>query len=259
MVGMTEHNESDDLRQLILRGESILERIQTVEGTNFFAAIVRYLGPVVVAHVNTPKWKDTTSEVVAAGLEALTGPAKKLHEDYTEWYTDCKIIFSKKGWNRSRRVKIFDEIPNLVSLDSIAARVRMIVERQIEILKDLVNVSPRGTLEELEKSKDEEVAMLANELRAVVIDNSPQLMIAEQNGLKQHGIETREYFVYLTYSENTGRLSTLWHYETRTIRDTMRVALKCSPDDIRKRSKVERWVESRPDLKEKVEHETEGE
>ena len=116
-----------------------------------------------------------------------------------------------------------------------------------------------GTLEELEESKDENVAVLANELRSVVMDTKPKLLIAEQNGLKKHGIETREYFVYLTYSENTGRLSALWHYETGTKKDAMRVALKCSPDDIHKSRKVERWVESQPDLKKEIEHEIEGE
>ncbi len=117
----------------------------------------------------------------------------------------------------------------------------------------------KGTLDDLTYSTDAEVSQIASELKTIVNDNPPKLMVAEQRGLRQHGIETREYFAYLTYSENTGRLSGLWHYETGTKMDAMRVALKCSPDDIRKRSKVERWVKSRPDLKEKVEHETEGE
>ncbi len=116
----------------------------------------------------------------------------------------------------------------------------------------------KGTLDDLTYSTDAEVSQIARELKTIVNDNPPKLMVAEQNGLRQHGIETREYFAYVTYSENTGRLSGLWHYETSTLKDTMRVALKCPPDDIRKRSKVERWVESRPDLKEKIELEEEN-
>jgi hypothetical protein len=115
----------------------------------------------------------------------------------------------------------------------------------------------KGSLDNLAQSMDAEVSQIASELKLIVNDNPPKLMVAEQNGLRHHRIETREYFAYLTYSENTGRLSGLWHYETASKKDTMRVALKCPPDDVRKKAKVERWVESEPDLKKEIELEEE--
>ncbi len=82
-------------------------------------------------------------------------------------------------------------------------------------------------------------------------------MTDEQEGLASMGIETKEYLVELTYSENTGRLSALWHYETRGKDDAMRVAVHCPPDDHVKRAKVERWMnrESESDRRKRIEDE----
>jgi hypothetical protein len=116
-----------------------------------------------------------------------------------------------------------------------------------------------GSLKELEESLDIETSRIAKELRTIIDSNKPKLMIDEQEGLRLMGIETKEYFVYLTFSEKTGRLSALWHYETRTKDDAMRVCLKCPPKDQVKREKVEKWMnsESESDRKERIRHEIE--
>jgi hypothetical protein len=101
-----------------------------------------------------------------------------------------------------------------------------------------------GKLEELENSSDDRISKVAKQLRRIVEDNKPSLMVDEQEGLEKLGIKTREYFVNLTYSDKTERLSTLWRYRTRRKDDAMRVAFKCPPDDEIKRAKVEKWMES---------------
>ena len=183
------------------------------------------------------------------------------------WVQDGNFNLSKNGrvaFQVDRGVVLRDPKKSLDYGIENAASEKMsefVRDRGDRTESELFNVRYRlthGTLSDLEKSKDTEVSQLAEELRTIVDGNPPKLMVAEQNGLKQHGIETRKYFAYLTYSENTGRLSGLWHYETRTIKDAMRVGLKCAPDDIRKKRKVERWVESRPDLKKEIEDEVEN-
>ncbi len=143
MVGLFSSLENNEINQLISRGHDLLQRIQVVKDSMFFASVLGYLGRMVTAHVNDESWKSTANELVGAGVNALTDAAKKLHEDYTEWYTDCRILFSKRGWNRSKTVKVFDEILNIVKLDSVAARVKMIVERQIGLLDELRQNPPR--------------------------------------------------------------------------------------------------------------------
>ena len=101
-----------------------------------------------------------------------------------------------------------------------------------------------GKLEELENSSDAHISLVAQKLREIVEDNKPQLMMDEQEGLEKLGIKTSEYFLNLTYSNNTERLSALWGYQTSTKDDAMRVATKCPPDDEVKRGKVEKWMRS---------------
>ncbi len=117
-----------------------------------------------------------------------------------------------------------------------------------------------GSLKDLENSYDTGIAKQAQELRGIINDNKPKLMMDEQEGLASMGIDTSEYFIYLTYSENTGRLSTLWHYETRTKDDAMRTALQCPPDDEVKRAKVEKWMnsESESERRERIQSEIES-
>lgn len=128
---------------LIERGRALLERISAVQNMDLLAKILSDIGNIASPHLNTQKWRETAVAAINAGVDALVGPAKKLYEDYIEWYTDCKILFAKKGWNRSRAVKIFDDVPHLVTIDSIGTRVQMIVKRQIEMLEDLSEKPPR--------------------------------------------------------------------------------------------------------------------
>jgi antitoxin (DNA-binding transcriptional repressor) of toxin-antitoxin stability system len=117
-----------------------------------------------------------------------------------------------------------------------------------------------GTLKELENSPDAHISQVAQQLRGIVKDKKPQLMMDEKEGLAKLGIKTSEYFLNLTYSENTERLSTLWRYQTSTKDDAMRVAIKCPPDDEVKRAKVEKWMwsESESERRERVQSEIGG-
>ncbi|TET08849.1 MAG: hypothetical protein E3J86_09815 [Candidatus Thorarchaeota archaeon] len=117
-----------------------------------------------------------------------------------------------------------------------------------------------GKLEELENSPDAHTSQVARQLRGIVKDNKPQLMMDEQEGLEKLGIKTSEYFLSLTYSDNTERLSTLWGYQTSAKDDAMRVATKCPPDDEVKRAKVEKWMKSEfeSERREKIKREIGG-
>jgi hypothetical protein len=77
-------------------------------------------------------------------------------------------------------------------------------------------------------------------------------MIDEQKGLRDCGIDTKEYLAYLTYYEKTGRLSALWLYNTRTKDDAMRVGISCPPEDVLKRGKVQGWMSKEEERRQRV-------
>ena len=117
-----------------------------------------------------------------------------------------------------------------------------------------------GRLKELEKNPEVHISQVAQQLRKIVENNKPKLMIDEQEGLEKLGIKTREYFLNLTYSDKTERLSALWGYQTRTKDDAMSVAFQCPPDDEVKRAKVEKWMwsESESERRERIKREIGG-
>lgn len=109
-----------------------------------------------------------------------------------------------------------------------------------------------GGLRALTTHEDPEIAKVAAELQEIVDENPSKLMNDEQEGLDDFGIKTTAYFEYVTYYEGTGRLSVLYHCRTNTKEDTMKVAVECPPEDIVKKEKVDKWVESEPELERKV-------
>ncbi len=109
-----------------------------------------------------------------------------------------------------------------------------------------------GMLDDLTQSTNPTIAENALSLKETIFKNQPRLMVDERSGLETFGVKTNDYFVYVTHFEKTGRLSALWHYQTSSYLDAMRIGLSCPPDDIRKKYAVESWMNTRPDDKERI-------
>jgi hypothetical protein len=117
----------------------------------------------------------------------------------------------------------------------------------------------KGRLEELTENSNRRIAEVAEEILKIAQGNPPRLLVDEIVLLKNLGIKSNKYLSGLTYYESSQRLSALWHANTATKYDAMRVALKCAPEDVVKKLKVEDWVEKNPALKERVERDIENE
>ncbi len=109
-----------------------------------------------------------------------------------------------------------------------------------------------GILESLSNHSDSEIANSASELSTIIGKNQSKLMIDEIKGLEKFGVVSIPCLANITYYEGTGRLSILWHYGTSTKKGAMIVALACGPEDIVKKKKVEKWIESEPELAKEV-------
>ena len=87
---------------------------------------------------------------------------------------------------------------------------------------------------------DGSVSSCACELREIVFGNPNRLMMSEMKMLRERlGIMTTPYLVGITSYKGTGRLSSLWHAQTKRIMDTIRAGILTPADDIRKRKAIE--------------------
>ncbi|MHA2425824.1 MAG: hypothetical protein ACXAEF_13620 [Candidatus Thorarchaeota archaeon] len=109
-----------------------------------------------------------------------------------------------------------------------------------------------GRLEELTKHPDEQVSITASELKLVAFENQSELLNDEIAGLGKLGIGASPYLSKVTYYEESGRVSSLWHASTKTSEDAMRAAILTPPEDVIKRDKVEKWVGENQELAERI-------
>ena len=95
-------------------------------------------------------------------------------------------------------------------------------------------------------SPNESFSSCACELREIVLENPNRLMVSEMQMLRERlGIMTRPYLIAITSYEGTGRLSSLWHAQTRSNMDAIRAAILTTPDDVRKKKAIEEWLRNR--------------
>ncbi|TFG27750.1 hypothetical protein EU528_12310 [Candidatus Thorarchaeota archaeon] len=116
-----------------------------------------------------------------------------------------------------------------------------------------------GGLRDLKEHDDERIARIAQSLEEIVEHTRSKLLRDEREGLASMGVMTTPYIARLTYSENSGRLSVLYHVSTATQDDAMRVGFLCPPEDIRKLADVRKWMKSQDKRRERIRNQLESE
>ena len=100
----------------------------------------------------------------------------------------------------------------------------------------------------LTDSPNESVSSCACELHEIALENPSRLMVGEMQMLRERlRIMTTPYLIGITSYEGTGRLSSLWHAQTRSNMDAIRAGILTPADDIRKRTAIEEWLRNRGD------------
>lgn len=112
-------------------------------------------------------------------------------------------------------------------------------------------------IHELCQSEDSEISKTALSLRKIVYENPDRLLTDESLILEKLGIHAPPFVDEVLYFTDTCRISVCWRVRIRRNRDVMKIALLMPPDDIRKRTVVERWANMHPELKAEVEREIE--
>jgi hypothetical protein len=111
------------------------------------------------------------------------------------------------------------------------------------------------TLEELAKSKSLRISSIAREIKIIVDNNQPKLLLEEIEVLRKTGVHATPRFVEINYFIDTGRVSIGWRGRIQRKADVMRTALQMPPDDIRKSAKVKGWMSLHPELRIEIERE----
>ncbi|KXH76454.1 MAG: hypothetical protein AM326_07040 [Candidatus Thorarchaeota archaeon SMTZ-45] len=104
------------------------------------------------------------------------------------------------------------------------------------------------TLEKLARSDNPRISSVANEIKDIVYDNQPKLLLDEIEVLRRIGIHATSRFIEIDYSIETSRVSIAWSGRIQRKTDVMRASLQMSPDDIRKSAKVREWMKLNPEL-----------
>jgi hypothetical protein len=170
------------------------------------------------------------------------------------WPEDGSFIFSgpnNRGefkWNRSVVIKD----PAKESEYNLCTKV---TETHLALLKEhgfIVEEDDNGfrekivlaatTLEELCKSKSYTISSIAKEIKRIVYDNQPKLLLDEIEALHKTGIHATPRFLEINYFIDTSRVSVAWSGRIHRKADVMRTALQMAPDDIHKRARVEQWM-----------------
>jgi hypothetical protein len=110
-------------------------------------------------------------------------------------------------------------------------------------------------LDELTKSENSRISSIANEIKDIVYDNQPKLLLDEIEVLHKIGIHAIPRFIEIDYFVETSRVSVAWSGRIQRKTDVMRTSLQMLPDDIRKSAKVKEWMKLNPALAKQIERE----
>ena len=111
------------------------------------------------------------------------------------------------------------------------------------------------TLDELTESENPNLSSLAKELKNTVHSNQCRLLDDEITALRKTGVQAVQKLAKLTYHIESSRVSISRRGIIYRKKDVMRAALIMPPDDIHKQTKVEEWMNFRPELRREVERE----
>ncbi|MHA2066820.1 MAG: hypothetical protein ACXABY_20815, partial [Candidatus Thorarchaeota archaeon] len=109
-----------------------------------------------------------------------------------------------------------------------------------------------GQLRGLSKRKDKKIARMAHEIEKLIRSIPPTLLMDEKKLMKMNGIDAKDYFEGVRFSEATGRVSAGWTVRSAKKLDVALLGLLAPPNDRKKRSKLLRWMKKNPDIVKKA-------
>ena len=194
---------------------------------------------------------------VPSGDKTIQNP--KLPSDYRNWSpeTKCKygsemeseesnVSSGKVSWPRSNAIKAGEKKTKVYGFKS------GISEKEIDLIKDKgthrsgdldgEKTIPYGSIDELKRNTNPEVAETAKQLDNTIHRNRNQLIDSEKNLYADLGIEIDVYPKEISHYENSGRVSVKWEAKTSNPSATIRLGVMCPPNHPVKEVVLKKWI-----------------
>ncbi|MDF1537437.1 MAG: hypothetical protein P1Q69_00835 [Candidatus Thorarchaeota archaeon] len=114
-------------------------------------------------------------------------------------------------------------------------------------------------LDTLLQNDNPEIAAIAEEIMSAVFNFPCNLILDEKEIAERADIKVNEVPREVRYYPKTGKVTVAWVARTASVDDTIRWALLCPPNDVRKKFKVEKFLEKRKDAVERIMNELKSE
>ncbi len=147
-------------------------------------------------------------------------------------------------WSRSHAIYINKQREKYEFHSEIGFAEVEVVKKRGKKLKGLIpkSILTIRQLEDLQDDQNSVIAEAAKKLVKVVNESANNLINDETRLTESLGIMIEVYPQNVSYYPRTGRVSVSWAAATDSIDDTIRWAMECPPNDIRKKQSVERWL-----------------
>jgi hypothetical protein len=204
------------------------------------------VGLLLIEEGMTPGNKTINNPGLPEGFMDWSDIAKKayLEELIPE---DGSFSGGKFKWSRSHAIYVDKQKENYDFESEIRQAEVELVKEEGRKLKGLIpkSILTIRQLEDLQHDKNPIIADAAENLVDVVNKSTNNLIHGETKLARSlgYGIDVRPQNV--AYYPRSGRVSVSWAAATDSIDDTIRWAIECPPNDVRKKQKVETWLRKR--------------
>ncbi|MDF1539709.1 MAG: hypothetical protein P1Q69_12485 [Candidatus Thorarchaeota archaeon] len=201
------------------------------------------IGLIMIDEGMTPGNKTVNNPGLPGGFMEWSDTAKRayLEELIPE---DGSFTGGRFKWYRSHAIYVDKQKEDYNFKSEIgAAEVELVKERGRK-LKGLIpkSILTIRQLEDLQDDNDPAIREAAKSLVKVVNDSTNNLISDEKRLAEALGFEISLYPRNVSYYPRTGRVSVSWVAATDSIDDTIRWAIECPPNDVRKKQAVETWL-----------------
>ncbi len=194
-------------------------------------------------------------EGLTPGNKAINNPG--LPSGFMEWLDAAKLAYledlipedgsfhgGRFTWSRSHAIYVDKRIENYDFESEIGPSEIELVKSKGRKDRGLIPKSSLSikSLEELRDDKDSTISESAKHLLKVVNESTNNLINDESALAESLDFAISVSPTRVSYYSRSGRVSVCWRATTDSIDDTIRWALKCPPNDERKKQDVETWL-----------------
>ena len=150
----------------------------------------------------------------------------------------------KFTWSRSHAIYVDKQKEKYEFESDVGLSEVKLVKEEGKKLKGLVpkSILTIRKIGDLQYNDNSDVSKAAKSLLEVVSGSSNHLINDETRLAESLGFEINVNPQNVSYYPRTGRISVSWVAATSSKDDTIRWAMECPPNDIRKKQVVERWL-----------------